>query len=720
MGGSTLVQPPEQRLVAASDDMAAHIRAALQLEFPQPEFSAPVARDLVAAVEQCFALGDALPEWRAARVAEAQEIAASLQEANEHMLKLATPHTRPLVQGMNLAFMAAFVDAVSWPDVAAVERFVRGFPIVGDIPDSGLFRPVDRPATVSLDEFTPAANHAWATELAGSLAHRAAAATGDDRAALEALEAVTAAEANNGYVIGPRSRRALDVLFGPGIWRAMRRFGIWQGEGDARKVRAIDNAKGNRLNGTMTTWETIYCMTLFFIVQVASLFAAAARRAGTAMPRMRIGLDDMRAAYRRIPVATPWFTVFAIWSFMRQRVVYYYLRGHNFGAVSAVLNFNRFPAVLVAMCRVLFAVPCNHFFDDYVIVDLHAGGTSGQEALAAAHELVGQEVEPKKRKHMADKHKTLGQMADVSQVHIDQTVVFSPEETRCTNVLRSLRAARARNHLPTGEAGRIRGKIGWVLSAAYARVGRAAAQPLTDREHSSGGDASWTPALEEMLNFFEVLFSVDADGRPRLPPLRVPIFRHPRRPVVIYSDAMFRRLRHDSDELWRDPRGVPFSRVAFVVFFPGRARPVVSRLVLPPWVYNFLSADAHTLIQQAELIAAVGAWRTLAANLQDEAVIHFEDNTGALSNLVHGYASRPDCGRIANAFHLTVAGLHAKSWLEWVPSKANVADLPSRDDDLALLDVLEAAGFADGFDEVDFNLPPFESWGAPLAAFAAL
>ena len=54
-----------------------------------------------------------------------------------------------------------------------------------------------------------------------------------------------------------------------------------------------------------------------------------------------------------------------------------------------------------------------------------------------------------------------------------------------------------------------------------------------------------------------------------------------------------------------------------------------------------------------------------------------------------------------------------------MPSKANVADLPSRDDDPALMDVIDAAGFA-GFDEVDFALPPMESWTAPLSAFAAL
>ena len=318
----------------------------------------------------------------------------------------------------------------------------------------------------------------------------------------------------------------------------------------------------------------------------------------------------MRAAYRRIPVDSPWFTVFAIWSFLRSRVEYYFLPGHTFGMASSVLNFNRFPHLLVAMCRTLFAVACDHFFDDYVIVDSDEGGESGQAALAFGHELIGQSVEPKKRKRMAGANVALGQYADVSRVHSEALVVFSPVASRCSTILTALRTAKKRNHLSTGEAGRIRGKLGWVLSAAYARVGRAAAQPLTEREYSSGSEG-WTPALDEMLSFLEVLLALDEHGVPRLPPLEVYVRRHPRRPIIVYSDAMFRRLRPGSSELWHDSRGLPFSRVGFVVFAPGWPRPFVSRLVLPLWVYDYLSQDSFTLIQQAELIAAVGVYRTL-------------------------------------------------------------------------------------------------------------
>jgi hypothetical protein len=64
--------------------------------------------------------------------------------------------------------------------------------------------------------------------------------------------------------------------------------------------------------------------------------------------------------------------------------------------------------------------------------------------------------------------------------------------------------------------------------------------------------------------------------------------------------------------------------------------------------------------------------------LRGRAVIHFIDNTAALSALVHGYAGKPDMARLVNAFHAQVVGLRCMTWKEWVPSKANPSDIPTR------------------------------------------
>ena len=42
---------------------------------------------------------------------------------------------------VNLPFMSALVLALQWPDVRCVRRWFYGHAIVGDIHDTGLFRP---------------------------------------------------------------------------------------------------------------------------------------------------------------------------------------------------------------------------------------------------------------------------------------------------------------------------------------------------------------------------------------------------------------------------------------------------------------------------------------------------------------------------------------------------------------------------------------------------
>ena len=55
----------------------------------------------------------------------------------------------------------------------------------------------------------------------------------------------------------------------------------------------------------------------------------------------------------------------------------------------------------------------------------------------------------------------------------------------------------------------------------------------------------------------------------------------------------------------------------------------------------------------------------------------FIDNAVALSALIHGYARSTDMAYMSNAFHMQLAGLRTSVYLDYVPSKANIADLQS-------------------------------------------
>ena len=51
---------------------------------------------------------------------------------------------------------------------------------------------------------------------------------------------------------------------------------------------------------------------------------------------------------------------------------------------------------------------------------------------------------------------------------------------------------------------------------------------------------------------------------------------------------------------------------------------------------------------------------------------------GARGNLVNGYSGKADMARLVNMFHVALLALGCKWYGEWVPSKANVADIMTR------------------------------------------
>ena len=116
-----------------------------------------------------------------------------------------------------------------------------------------------------------------------------------------------------------------------------------------------------------------------------------------------------------------------------------------------------------------------------------------------------------------------------------------------------------------------------------------------------------------------------------------------------------------------------------------------------------------TYITQVEVLAAVSVYFTFPDVVRGRQVNHFIDNTAALSGMIHGYARKLDLARMVNVFHLQLAGLATDAYLEFVPSLANLADLPSRDE----YEVLERLGGR----RVSLNVPGAADWAAPLEAW---
>ena len=91
-------------------------------------------------------------------------------------------------------------------------------------------------------------------------------------------------------------------------------------------------------------------------------------------------------------------------------------------------------------------------------------------------------------------------------------------------------------------------------------------------------------------------------------------------------------------------------------------------------------------------------------------------NTVALSALVHGYSGKPDLAKMVNAFYLQIAGLRTSVYFDYVPSKANIADLPSRGAVHELLHELRGVPLA-ARARTDLRVPHVGHWAAPLESW---
>jgi len=115
-------------------------------------------------------------------------------------------------------------------------------------------------------------------------------------------------ERDKGLIQGPFSSIDIDARFGPGMWRAIRRFGVWQ----KGKCRACDNCAESGHNDATIMEESLVCDTADFPARAAALLVAELGMEGLLARGLYGGTEDVEAAYRRILSAQPWATVFCL------------------------------------------------------------------------------------------------------------------------------------------------------------------------------------------------------------------------------------------------------------------------------------------------------------------------------------------------------------------------------------------------------------------------
>ena len=315
------VVAPEQRLVPESEDFARHASQARGIGFPtEAPRSKDMTQDLKDAIRFSVANRRDLTRWRSRQgfiLTEVRKELAPLDEwlkANVTALPSASDIRRPL----HIGLFAAISDAISWPDHRLAAELCTGMPVVGDIADTEVFRPITPESTAQefADKFREImhSNDAWVHELSEKLRRDGRRATSNHHRSQMArlVYDKTMREVQKGLVEGPFTQADLDARFGRGSWRPLARFPVPQ----KGSVRLVDDGCSSRSNEATRMHETISLITVDFPSEVAALIFKVAEEldADTVELELLLSLDDVDGAYRRVPTSQPGFTTVALWN----------------------------------------------------------------------------------------------------------------------------------------------------------------------------------------------------------------------------------------------------------------------------------------------------------------------------------------------------------------------------------------------------------------------
>ena len=634
------------------------------LEGAEAAATADMSPDLHAAIDFVTECGSGIVAERDRRMKRLRVIASLLEPLRGVLDSIKLPCARLIADEFNVAWTVVALEAIQWPDDELALRYITGFPVAFDIPDSGVFREIDAPAQTTEAEFM-ATNIQMNRSIKQSLSKPPSGEEEEERAKM--CWKRTEEEIEAGLVFGPISGAQLDRKYGRGKWRAIKRSAIIQGE----KVRCIDDAKRNGLNKATQMHETVVCSRSDFPAKVARAFAERAVEAGKPIPMMEHGLEDLFAAYRRAPTSQPQFTLVALWRPDPKldaggEVVYIEVPGHNFGLLAAVVNFNRAPEAFIAVARQLLGVVAEHYVDDFDTCEptfaMKTGATGMVEICSPT--FFGFAFADEKHEEMDPSNVYLGVLTDFSTMLSHGSIIVGITQKRRKKLRDLVDTALATRIVPGAITQSIIGKARFVLSAAFSSIGKACLQPL--QQHAAQRDpgplSEWA---RDSLEFVRLLCDI-------MPNCRIPIFRSEAAPIIIFTDAEGKKRKGNQ---------APSGHIGFKVIHPTRGS-FWSYAPVPASIVSLLDEvrKRDTYIGQFEVIAAISAFLSFPPEFfEGRPVQLWIDNSGAIGCLIKGYSGKADCAKLVNAFHFVVAtrGL-ASLYIDYVPTDSNIADVPSR------------------------------------------
>lgn len=271
-----------------------------------------------------------------------------------------------------------------------------------------------------------------------------------------------------------------------------------------------------------------------------------------------------------------------------------------------------------------------------------------------------------KHKDMCCRTDFLGVVHDFTDALHEFTAVLAPRPTTVDKTLDLIATAINSDYLSKASASKIRGLLSWMEPCFAARPFRAILGSLAQRQHSDSPPFKMTNPLLEGLNTASAILGVDDPRR------RVRMIKREDPIIIAASDGQ--------------EKG-PSRSIAALFVFTGGERVAHCSVVHRPLLdacddyirYMGKKVERDHFIAQVEMLAICLGLAAEAPRLKGRPVIWFCDNSVCVSALTKSSSSSPDLARLASVINATSVAYNIEIWYEYVDSKSNWADGPSRE-----------------------------------------
>ncbi len=462
------------------------------------------------------------------------------------------------------------------------------------------------------------------------------------------------AEEERGVLLGPYPRLADLPYQEPSLcWRKP----VWERHGGAFdwEVRNIDDMLVAEQNETAAYQSTHIPMTVDAV-------ATQTRTAQEAFPEDELAgfSSDFAKAYKQVPGAPQQAerTVLAQWSPPHRQIMFWIAMSLLFGGRLAPLGFARYPALIILLTAVLFALGFQHCVDDLLCVERKSTADGAHQVWMRFTKLLGWDVPFNKSPYPSQCFIVVGIQLDLAPFPLEPAEI-SITELRLESLEEALQGVAQTQRLTPAFASKLYGRLNFACTQMWGRTGRARLKAFLRRiyERRDNYNMQIATAVAWWLAFLR-------DYRPR----PVPLVLRTERAVVTYSDGegtdagVGIAIWHDDDR----------PRAAYLSVHTEIRRAWSAQRALQLQTEEF--SDIFC-VEAVGPLAIITTWPQL---LRGRLWLHFIDNTSAQSALVRGASSVHAGDVIVGHTWMAIAREASHFWCDRVCSKSNPIDGVSR------------------------------------------